>query len=192
MGMDVYGLRPKTQAGEYFRNNVWWWHPLWNYCATVSPELANKVKYPHSNDGDGLNAADSRKLGFAILASIESGFAVTYVAQYYDYAKSAPQQSCYCVHSNNTSDLFGGNDIDDSFATAESLVSAINTAETTNDLLSLLSLFDPDKSVPPTKNCRLCSGTGLVDDPIKMYHINLENISSFAKFLIDCGGFQIC
>ena len=28
MGMDVYGRRPKSERGEYFRNNIWWWHPL--------------------------------------------------------------------------------------------------------------------------------------------------------------------
>jgi hypothetical protein len=28
MGMDVYGKEPKSDKGEYFRNNVWWWRPL--------------------------------------------------------------------------------------------------------------------------------------------------------------------
>ena len=27
MGMDVYGLEPRKEKGEYFRNNVWWWRP---------------------------------------------------------------------------------------------------------------------------------------------------------------------
>ncbi|QOR55575.1 MAG: hypothetical protein UMS36scaffold28_65 [Phage 59_13] len=29
MGMDVYGVKPKSKQGEYFRNNVWSWRPLW-------------------------------------------------------------------------------------------------------------------------------------------------------------------
>ena len=65
MGMDVYGLNPKLKSekpeidwssadelareqyfealgkfesdnpGYYFRNNVWWWRPLWDYVTTV-------------------------------------------------------------------------------------------------------------------------------------------------------------
>jgi hypothetical protein len=28
MGMDVYGRKPSSPAGEYFRANVWSWHPI--------------------------------------------------------------------------------------------------------------------------------------------------------------------
>lgn len=29
MGFDLYGEAPKKESGEYFRNSVWWWRPLW-------------------------------------------------------------------------------------------------------------------------------------------------------------------
>ena len=35
MGMDVFGLAPKEEKGEYFRNNVWWWRPLWDFVAQI-------------------------------------------------------------------------------------------------------------------------------------------------------------
>ena len=28
MGFDLYGQKPKSEKGEYFRNNVWWWRRL--------------------------------------------------------------------------------------------------------------------------------------------------------------------
>ena len=82
MGMDVYGVKPKTSKGEYFRNNVWWWHPLWTYCCYTCPELANKVESGHDNSGDGLDAVDSRRLGFIIQESITTGAAQEYVDLY--------------------------------------------------------------------------------------------------------------
>jgi hypothetical protein len=54
MGMDVHGLKPKNPKGEYFRNNCWWWRPLWTYSQQVCPKITSKVKYGQSNDGDGL------------------------------------------------------------------------------------------------------------------------------------------
>ena len=62
MGMDVYGTEPKNEKGEYFRNNVWWWHPLWSYCQENYPDITASVKKGHDNSGDGLDDEDSTKL----------------------------------------------------------------------------------------------------------------------------------
>ena len=42
MGMDVYGTNPKTENGDYFRANVWYWRPLWkcvhHFCEDILSE----------------------------------------------------------------------------------------------------------------------------------------------------------
>ena len=63
MGMDVYGKNATSEAGKYFRRNIFGWPPLWGYCEYLAPELTSKVKYGYTNDGDGLNAEDSKALG---------------------------------------------------------------------------------------------------------------------------------
>lgn len=67
----------KTNVGVYFRNNCWWWRPLWNFCGHHCPELIDEETYlsGHHNDGAGLNAEDSVKLGTKLLALIEDGTA---------------------------------------------------------------------------------------------------------------------
>jgi len=55
MGMDVYGNAPTQKEGEYFRNNIWWWHPLADYIELVAPDEAAACEHWHSNDGDGLD-----------------------------------------------------------------------------------------------------------------------------------------
>ena len=46
-------------TGVYFRNNIWWWHPMWTY---VSENLCSKVltekdhERGHYNDGHEINA----------------------------------------------------------------------------------------------------------------------------------------
>ena len=29
----------ESNPGVYFRNNVWWWRPLWNYCLAVAEDI---------------------------------------------------------------------------------------------------------------------------------------------------------
>jgi len=97
MGMDVYGKNPTSEKGEYFRNNVWWWRPLWNYCCLVDPELDQKVPYGHSNDGDGLDSEGAKELGIKLQAEIITGRALTYVEQYEKARQAIPKEDCkYC------------------------------------------------------------------------------------------------
>lgn len=210
MGMDVYGLKPKSKVGEYFRNNVWWWHPLWDYCCFVDNSLIEKVPNAHCNDGDGLNAIDSRKLGFLIKATVEDGSAEDYILSYNQYLESLPEEPCHCIKS--TSNIS---------TSLESLLNSIlqNQPQTKTQFVletypqvssstysSLEESYDPTGPVPfpqnstpsekldaqPNPDCNRCSGSGKVENFTKNYHINLENIQSFANFLLDCGGFQIC
>lgn len=55
MGFDVYGLKPKNKKGEYFRNNVWWWHPgLWGLVERLCvPAIltGDEALAGHHNDG---------------------------------------------------------------------------------------------------------------------------------------------
>lgn len=98
MGMDVIGNNPKNEVGEYFRNNVWYWHPLWNYCCDVDKELCDKVPYAHSNDGDGLSDCEEcEKLADKLQHSIDTGYADFYIAQRDLEIKNSPLETCqYC------------------------------------------------------------------------------------------------
>jgi hypothetical protein len=79
MGMNVYGNAPKNDAGEYFRANIWCWHPLADYIATVAPDIASACRDWHSNEGYGLNANQSVKLADVLRDEIASGRATRYV-----------------------------------------------------------------------------------------------------------------
>ena len=176
MGMDIYGLRPKTSKGTYFRNNVWYWHPLWDYCCTVSPDITNKVKDGHSNSGDGLNAVDSRMLGFALKESINSGQAQKYVDSWNAHVLTLPKESCYCT--------------EEKLKNSTEIITSI--LENGFDITPLLiSSKKESQKLDPNPECRSCSGTGLVPNMLLSYHIDMGNITAFSEFLIDCGGFQI-
>ena len=192
MGMDVYGLKPKTVVGEYFRNNIWSWHPLWDYCCFVDNTLVEKVPNAHSNDGDGLNAVDSRQLGFKLIETIESGLAASYILAYDEHVKSLQKEPCYCTKPSNIETL--------EITTLQMFLTSIAEAQTFSATTSLQESYTPtdpipfpnQKDQPPKNDCASCQGTGLVDNFLSNYPLNINNIELFGKFLIDCGGFQIC
>jgi hypothetical protein len=78
MGMDVVGLKPTTQEGECFRNNVWWWRPLADYCMKVAPDIAVQCEHWQSNDGGGLDERNSVALAEVLQKEIDSGRCESY------------------------------------------------------------------------------------------------------------------
>ena len=173
MGMDVYGLKPKNPKGEYFRNNVWWWHPLWDYCCQTCPEITLRVTNGHDNSGDGLGSVSSRKLGLRIQELIKNGSAEKYITEYYDHLNALPDEPCFCVKES----------IFQIFSEKESIFQIFS-----EEILLPKSLGNKD----PNPECKTCKGLGVQPNWNKSYHISLENIQNFAEFLVNCGGFQIC
>ena len=74
----------KANPGYYFRNNVWWWRPLWDFCyqftgGIISEELWGKG---HHNSGHGLDAEGAKKLGYELMRLIGDGTAMRHEEQY--------------------------------------------------------------------------------------------------------------
>lgn len=108
MGMDVSGKAPSSEDGKYFRASVWSWRPIWTYCEAIAPALTAKVRLAHYNDGDGLNAEDSAKLGRKVLASCEDGSAAKYIAEMNTRLDALPKERCeFCDGTGTRSDAVG-------------------------------------------------------------------------------------
>jgi len=97
MGMDVYGTKPKNETGEYFRANIWYWHPLWDCLDKLHPNICGKCESPHDNSGSGLNAKDSITLSKLLKKDLEDGTIQSYIDQYKADLDSLPLEDCqYC------------------------------------------------------------------------------------------------
>ena len=74
----------KINNGVYFRNNCWWWRPLWDYCKQVAPDLIDNELYQagHNNSGAGLDDKGAKALGTRLLQEINDGKTIKYQAEY--------------------------------------------------------------------------------------------------------------
>ena len=73
MGMDVYGRAPNSKQGEYFRNTVWYWHPLAILCKKLVPEIAQRCEAWHYNLGYGLDRDCAQRLGTKLNELLNDG-----------------------------------------------------------------------------------------------------------------------
>lgn len=164
--MDVHG---KTNEA-YFRRSVWGWHGLASYVEDMHADLAGKVKYWHSNDGDGLNEEDSRELARRLRVDTEDGSALRYVQSRDARLQSLPREVCtLCqgsgvrTHADNLR-VFSGD------------VAAAARVEA----------FLPDGS-----QCNACNGVGTNAAWETHYGLEVSDLVEFADFLQECDGFEI-
>jgi hypothetical protein len=94
MGIDVIGRKPTSKEGEYFRNNVWWWRPLADYCMEIALDIAARCEGWHYNDGDGLNDRDSAALADALQREIDSGGCRRYAEIRKSVLEQLPNEPC--------------------------------------------------------------------------------------------------
>lgn len=167
MGMDVYG-----KSGNYFRNNVWWWHPLWDYCLAVAPHIAGKVESGHYNDGDGLDGDDARALSEVLRNAVATGATAEYKRKYDEHLASLPREKC---------DLCDG--------------TGIRTDKVGRSMGMPEKALDEATAIAVGRThgwCNACNGEGQKDAWATNYPFSVENVGEFADFLSECDGFQIC
>jgi hypothetical protein len=169
MGMDVTGKKPTSKTGEYFRNNCWWWHPLWHYCQEIAPWVREIVIYAQFNDGDGLKTAkDSRKLADALQAELDSGRTAVYAKKYNADMEAIPDEKC---------DLCEGCGI------------RRDSVGVVNGFTNRIVENGPRRG--ETGWCNGCDGVGHKRPSETSYPFGEDNVREWVAFLRDCGGFEI-
>ena len=100
MGMDVFGVAPTSEAGEYFRNSVWSWRPLWDF-VSESCDLDEDVELSgHFNDGMEIDEFTARRIAKTLFSLLNDGTVATYERAHDVLLKALPDEEC--KHCNGT------------------------------------------------------------------------------------------
>ena len=107
MGMDVYGVKPYTKAGEYFRANVWSWHPLWNYVCDVCGIDDDTRRLGHYNNGHRIDKDAAKSMGLVLLSLLKSGLVQKYVDHSEKELAALPNEQCkHCKGTGHRNDEY--------------------------------------------------------------------------------------
>lgn len=172
MGMDVYGNEPTAEVGEYFRRNVWGWHPLWEMCEDLFPAIAGTVECGHSNDGDGLDAELSAELAKGLTEALADGRVAAWIAQRHAAVAALPMERCRICDGT-------GIRMDD-----------IGRAAGQQD-----KALSKEKAIILGREfgwCNGCDGDGENAPWLASYEVVPSDATEFSDFLNACGGFVIC
>ena len=175
MGMDVYGLEPRKEKGEYFRNNVWWWRPLWDFVTHID-ELYSEEKNAnrliseemyhsgHCNDGVGLETQEDcdellNRLGWAI----EEGLADHREKEVKEEMEKAKQHNKFIEKQRK-------------------------------DFQAKMKKKLGKEVAPikyPKEDLKKWEKISMQEDYSAHYPFTKENVEEFCEFLENCGGFSI-
>ncbi len=97
-----YNLREKENCGTYFRNNVWWWRPLWNYVCGSCEDILDEddVNGGGWNDGHHITEEKASAIAKRLFELIDEGD----TKGYEDYHKKQADES----NANNKRYLTNG------------------------------------------------------------------------------------
>lgn len=102
MGFDLYGENQENEKGKYFRNNCWWWRPLWNYVCIVCDKILTEKEMVGGayNDGKKIVAPKAIKIAKKLQETIDNGEAKKYEKEYKKNLESMEQEEC--IHCKGT------------------------------------------------------------------------------------------
>ena len=75
MGFDLVGIKAKSEKGKYFRNNVWYWRPLWTYICDECDDIltVKEAEAGTYNDGVKITKAKAEKIAKRLQKRIDDG-----------------------------------------------------------------------------------------------------------------------
>tara|TARA_R110002020_G_scaffold186295_2_gene384319 strand:+ start:1048 stop:1683 length:636 start_codon:yes stop_codon:yes gene_type:complete len=156
----------ENNVGYYFRNNVWWWRPLWSFvCASCDDFLTDKDMDGGSyNDGRKIAKTKAIKIGKKLCELLADG---TVDKMEKDYAVTAAKASAHNKEVQAELDRI--------------------TKECKDEHGD--DLVPRDYPEPYKTQWNEKYATKSWDDS---YPFNKDNVENFAKFCLDSGGFEIC
>lgn len=166
MGMDVCG-----KSGAYFRRNIWGWRPLAECVRHIAPDTSRKCKHWFSNDGDGLNARQSKALAVILETALGDGTIAAYIAKRNARLATLTDETCITCHGTGVRDDVVGRE--------QGMPQQI-----------IETAGHPRHG--ETGWCNGCDGRGRTRPLATWYRLTEDDIREFAAFLRESEGFQIC
>ena len=95
------GAFEEAVPGHYFRNNVWYWRPLWEFISNACNNILSEddIESGYSNSGRCISKTKSKKIAARIRALHKKGEILEYKSSYEVFLKELPDEPCDLCNS---------------------------------------------------------------------------------------------
>ena len=153
--------------GHYFRNNVWYWRPLWSFIVTVCDDILNEEDCEKGSNNDGHEISEEKALAIADrIDDINESGAIDLFAENVEEIRKEGEK-----HNKKLE------------VKKETLRKRVHT------------YMDSDKIVPahyPEPYKAMWKKLQDQEDWDAHYPFDADNVREFGKFCKESGGFEIC
>lgn len=197
MGYDLYGCEPTHKNGEYFRNNIWSWPPLWEYISENCNDVLtdHEIEVGMHNNNYLITKAKAMKIASKLRSLVDDGE----TQEFSDYRKrmldNLLDEQCDICHGSGTryqkpNPNYQERDKSEPIRTMT--VGSIAEAMKLMEKLSKYVIADPDDEGAQITKCNGCRGKGTIRPFQCKYPFSVENVQEFIGFCEASGGFKIC
>ena len=182
--INEYEAYNKSNPGIYFRNNVWYWRPLWTYvCSTCDDILSEEnMEDGCSNSGGKISKTKAIRIAKRLKSNINKGYVDKLEKADIETRKGLPKEECYCCNGVGTRKGWEG---------WQSKTKWLKYHDSLDAPKSENSTSVGYKHAHSCKGCNCCKGTGKVDSFGAHYPFSADNVKEFAEFCEESGGFEI-
>lgn len=105
MGYDLYAVKPSSEKFGYFRSNIWYWRPLWNYVAILSKDILTNddIEEGNYNNDHIINSELSVTIGNRILESFSNNVFTDFKDKFEKEKEDLDKENVCSNSNNNTS-----------------------------------------------------------------------------------------
>jgi hypothetical protein len=99
----------EDNPGEYFRNNVWWWRPLWDYICTICHDILDDedCEEGHHNGGHQINEKKAIAIAGRIDLFIKNGDAADFAIERQQTLDALEDEECqFCEGTGKRDDQY--------------------------------------------------------------------------------------
>jgi len=178
--MEVY---EKAVPGDYFRNNVWYWRPLWDYICMICDDIltSEETEYGEWNDGRKISEKKAIQIADRIEEYDKLGKIEQQEIYQEDLREKLPDEDCSVCEGTGTRKEWQG------WFSEEAWLKHHKTLENDDSIAN-----SGYKWANEMKGCNGCKGTGKVKNWQSYYPFSAENVKEFGNFCRNSGGFEIC
>ena len=96
MGFDLYGHKATSEKGDYFRNNIWWWRPLWEFVEMYCSDILEEQDILRGNYNDGHLITEEKALALAerLETLVKLGLVKLHEQYHVMRTENLPRQQC--------------------------------------------------------------------------------------------------